>query len=35
MLELSNSIKRTNLRVIDIEEEKRCKSKGYVIYSTK
>jgi chromosome segregation ATPase len=35
MQELTDSIKRTNLRIMDIEEEKRCKQKECVIYSTK
>jgi chromosome segregation ATPase len=35
MQELTDSIKSTNLRIMDIEEEKRCKQKECVIYSTK
>jgi hypothetical protein len=35
MQELSNSIKTPNLRIIDIEKEKRCKQKEFIIYSTK
>jgi prefoldin subunit 5 len=35
MQELTDSIKRLNLRIMGIEEEKRCKQKECVIYSTK
>jgi chromosome segregation ATPase len=35
MQEFNNSIKRPNLRIMGIEKEKRCKQKGFVIYSTK
>jgi predicted nucleic acid-binding Zn-ribbon protein len=35
MQELTDSIKRPNLRIMGIEEEKRCKQKECVIYSTK
>jgi hypothetical protein len=30
-----DSIKRPNLRIMGIEEEKRYKPKGYMMYSTK
>jgi hypothetical protein len=35
MQELSDNIKRPNLRIMKIEVEKRCKPKDYVIYSIK
>jgi hypothetical protein len=35
MQELSDSIKKPNLRIMGIEKEKRCKPKGYIIYSIK
>jgi hypothetical protein len=35
MQELNNSIKRPNLRIMGIEEEKRCKQKERIISSTK
>jgi chromosome segregation ATPase len=35
MQELTDSIKTPNLRIMDIEAEKKCKQKEYVIYSTK
>jgi hypothetical protein len=35
MQELSDSIKRPNLRIMGIEEEKRCKPKLYIIDSLK
>jgi chromosome segregation ATPase len=33
--ELTDSIKKPNLRIMGIEKEKRCKQKGFVIYLTK
>jgi chromosome segregation ATPase len=33
--ELTDSIKRPKLRIMSIEEEKRCKRKECIIYSTK
>jgi hypothetical protein len=33
--ELTDSIKGPNLRIVSIEEEKKCKQKKFVIYSTK
>jgi hypothetical protein len=35
MQELTDSIKRPNLRIMGIEEEKRCKQKECITYSTK
>jgi hypothetical protein len=35
MQELSDPIKRPNLKILGIEEEKRCKPKVDIIYSTK
>jgi chromosome segregation ATPase len=35
MQELTNSIRRPNLRIMGIEERDRCKKKGFIIYSTK
>jgi hypothetical protein len=35
MQELTNSIKRPNLRIKGIEEEKRCEQKEIIMYSTK
>jgi chaperonin cofactor prefoldin len=35
MQELTDSIERTNLRIMGIEEGKRCKQKELVIHSTK
>jgi hypothetical protein len=35
MQELSDSIKRPNLRTWALKKEKRCKPKGYIIYSIK
>jgi hypothetical protein len=35
MQELTDSIKRPNLRFMGIEEEERCKQNGFIIYSTK
>jgi chromosome segregation ATPase len=35
MQELSNSIKKPNLRIMALKNQKRCKPKGYVIYSIK
>jgi hypothetical protein len=35
MQELTDPIKRPNLRFIGIEEGKRCKQKGFIKYSTK
>jgi TolA-binding protein len=35
MQELSNSIKRPNLRIMALKKEKRCKQKGFIIYSIK
>jgi chromosome segregation ATPase len=33
--ELTNSIKRTNLRTMGMKKEKRCKQKGFIRYSIK
>jgi hypothetical protein len=35
MQELTDSIKRPNLRFMGIEEEKRCKQQEFIMYSTK
>jgi hypothetical protein len=35
MQDLTNTIKRPNLRIMDIEEKKRSKQKGFVIHSIK
>jgi hypothetical protein len=35
MQELTNSIKRPNLRIMGIEEGEGCKQKEFIIYSTK
>jgi hypothetical protein len=35
MQELTDFIKRPNLRILGIEEEKRCKQRECVTYSTK
>jgi hypothetical protein len=35
MQELSDSIKRPNLRIKDIEEGEEVQAKGYIIYSIK
>jgi chromosome segregation ATPase len=35
MQDLTNSIKRLNLRIMGIEEEKRCNQKECVVYSMK
>jgi hypothetical protein len=35
MQELSDSTKRSILRIMGIEKEKRCKPKGYILYSRK
>jgi hypothetical protein len=35
MQELSDSIKRSNLSIMGIKKEKRCKQKGFIINSTK
>jgi hypothetical protein len=34
MQELTDSIKIPNLRITDIEKEKRCKQQEFIIYST-
>jgi hypothetical protein len=35
MQELTDSIKRPNLRITGIEQEKKCKQKEFIMYSTK
>jgi hypothetical protein len=35
MQELTDTIKRPNLRIMGIEEEKRCKQRECIMYSTK
>jgi hypothetical protein len=35
MQELTDSIKRPNLRIMGTKKEKRCKQKVFIIYSTK
>jgi hypothetical protein len=35
MQELTNSIKRPNLRIIGVEEGEEVQAKGFIIYSTK
>jgi chromosome segregation ATPase len=35
MQELTNSIKRPNLRIMDIDEGEEVQAKGFIIYSTK
>jgi chromosome segregation ATPase len=35
MQQLTDSIKRPNLRIMGMKKEKRCKQKEFIIYSTK